>query len=605
MADKPSLPELERLVAERRGAVALQVALAILQAIDGRYGSLNGVVFGPSHPGIGEERAAVNFATRFAAAFGRVMSDPALDFTAELFEKLIVYHRWIDLIFSLSGFHSSDNFLSLIATDAGDGRQSFAGNNLLRFLAMFTMNSAVDVDFDQLWRANRAATAVACLNYVSSRYVFSRRAFDIRERLLEWLPDRLAGVKLGTGMLRRLPEIYMHCSYAFTAKKHAIKRPLMEQMRRACLEAGVVQVAAPIPVRSSQRITVVVVGEQLVRGHAIYRVLSRPVQSLRERFHVVGVLYPNTTDKAIADYFDECIAVPAGDFFSCVRTVAAEISSRRPALIFYPSIGMVPEVIALAALRLAPIQCASYGHMASTMSPAMDYIIFPEDFIGAPHCFSEKILALPKRAMPFSPHSTVSVRRPPSDGTIRVAICGAVMKLNPLLFDAIARIGSGAKSHCAFHFFPGGAAVGIAHYELSRIVRGEISQATVHPNLSYDRYMERLGRCDLFLNPFPYGNTNGIVDCFQLRLPGICLDGEEAHSHTDTALFVRIALPVELAAKSVDEYVAAAVRLIDDENWRHHCTEIVRNADLDKAFFHGDLGLFCKTIEGLIDCHGK
>jgi len=60
----------------------------------------------------------------------------------------------------------------------------------------------------------------------------------------------------------------------------------------------------------------------------------------------------------IADYFDECIAFPTGDFFASVRAVAAPIAAHRPALILYLGVGMTAAVIALASLRLAPIQCA-------------------------------------------------------------------------------------------------------------------------------------------------------------------------------------------------------------------------------------------------------
>jgi predicted O-linked N-acetylglucosamine transferase (SPINDLY family) len=313
----------------------------------------------------------------------------------------------------------------------------------------------------------------------------------------------------------------------------------------------------------------------------------------------VGVLYPSSTDKAITDCFDECIDPPKVDFISSVRTVASEITARRPALIFYPSVGMVSQVIALAALRLAPIQCVSYGHMATTMSPVIDYIIFPEDFVGATHCFSEKILALPKAAMPFAPWPTADSRRHASDGMIRVAIPASTMKLNPVLFDTIARIDAGAKTQVEFQFFPL-AAVGLAFFELSRIVGAGIRRGTVFPQMPHDRYMERLAQCDLFLCPFPYGNTNGIVDTFQLGLPGICLDGEEAHAHTDAALFARIGLPAELSAQSIDEYIAAAIKLIDDEGWRQSCTDIVRKADLGDAFFSGDPDLFAAAIENLI-----
>jgi predicted O-linked N-acetylglucosamine transferase (SPINDLY family) len=294
-----------------------------------------------------------------------------------------------------------------------------------------------------------------------------------------------------------------------------------------------------------------------------------------------------------------CIAIPSGDFFASVRAVAAEIAALKPALILYLGVGMLSPVIALASLRLAPIQCASFGHTASTMSPAIDYFILPEDFVGSVECFSEKVVALPKTAMPFEPRTTARVRRQLAGVAIRAAIPASTMKLNPVLFDAVARIGAGAKAQIEFQFFPLGAA-GLPYFELSRIVRAGVLRATVFPESPHDRYMERLAQCDLFLCPFPYGNMNSIIDAFQLRLPGVCLDGAEAHAHADAAFFTRIGLPAELTAKSVDEYVAAAIRLIDDAPWRRHCADIVRKADLDAAFFNGDASLFGAAIEELI-----
>jgi hypothetical protein len=599
MTDRPSLPALERLVAAHRLPDALDIALKILGAIESRAGRVDGIVAGVSYPDGGEEDIALIFATRFAAVFGRLITERDLKITATDYERLVSYYRWIDLIFSLSGFRTSDHLVRLIARDAGDGRLSFQGADYLRLLTVLTMNSFVNVDFDRFWRTNRVASAIAFFNYISSRYVFSRRAFEFRERLLEWIPERLADVKFGAMTLARLPEVYMHCSYAMTARKHAIKRPLMEQMRRACLEAGVVEAAGAIPPRGAGRATVVVVGERFASGHAVFRSHSRAVRALRGRFNVVGAVHPNPASALAADFFDECIAFPTGDFFASVRTVAAAIAARRPALILYLGVGMTAAVIALASLRLAPIQCASYGHTATTMSPAIDYFILPEDFVGSAECFSETVLTVPKAAMPFAPRPAPRATRRPADSRVRVAIPASTMKLNPLLFDAVARIGASAKPPVTFQFFPL-AATGLPYFELSRIVRAAIPGAAVFPEAPHERYMERLAECDLFLCPFPYGNMNSIIDTFQLGLPGICLDGIEAHAHADAAFFARIALPAELVARSVDDYVAAAVKLIDDDAWRAHCAEIIRTADLEAAFFRGDASPFAAAIEELI-----
>jgi hypothetical protein len=598
MAEKPSLAELERLVAGRHPAEALPLALKILEAIDQRRGNLDYVATGPRYPGATEEDAAVVFATRFAAAFGRLMIEPDLQISRAMYEHLLAQHRWIELIFSLSGFRTSDNFVSLFATDAGSGQVRFGAANFLHFLIMRTMNSIFEIDLDCFWSIDPAASAVAFLNYISSRYVFSRRAFELRERLLEWLPARLANVKLGIVQLLRLPEVYMHCSYALTPKKHAIKRPLMEQVRRACLEAGVVEDMAPATERRGERMTVVVIADLFHERHANYRCFARSVQSLRGRFNLIGIISPDPIGTPIINFFDECIAMPTGDFFTAVRTAAAAIVARKPALIWYLGVGATQPIIALAALRLAPIQCASIGVNASTMSPMMDYFILPEDWVASQECFSEKLVPVPKVAMPFL-RPAVTVQRHGSDDTTRVAIAASLMKFNPPLFDTIARISAEAKADVQFHFFLSPPGV-LPHFEFARILRDRVPRSIVHRYSPYQQYMAGLGRCDLFLSPFPHGGMTTVMDMFQLGLPGVCLDGTESHAHADAAIFARINMPAELTTKSVDEYVAAATRLIDDKAWRHQCAEIVRSADIDKAFFKGDPALFCEAIENLI-----
>jgi hypothetical protein len=208
---------------------------------------------------------------------------------------------------------------------------------------------------------------------------------------------------------------------------------------------------------------------------------------------------------------------------------------------------------------------------------------------------------LPKEAMPFAPRSFAvprgNARRP--DGAIRIAVPGSTMKLNPKVFDAVADIVTRAKTPTEVHFFPLGG-VGLAYAELARVVDARIKGATVCPELPHEAYMERLSGCDLFLSPFPYGNMNSILDCFQLGLPGVCLDGAEAHAHADGAFFARIGLPQDLTAQTIEDYVAAAVRLVDDAHWRSRCRSIVASADLDAAFFTGDASLFCKAIAELI-----
>lgn len=597
----PSVYALEKAVGARNQKRALELVHTILSAIDRRFGRLDALELGAigSEPTT-EERTLI-FATRFISAFGMLMSDPELNIPMGDFERLLLQHRWIDLLFGVSGFRSSDFLLAKIAKPAPGGNWTFSGDGVLRMLAAYALDSRFALDFAQCWQANRTAAAVAFLHYVGSRYLFWPRAFELRERLLQWLPGMLDQVKLGSMTLSRVPEIYMHCSYAITPRKHEIKTAIMRQMRRACLEAGCLEMPEDRAPSANKKPTAIVIGEHLKLDHSVYRTHSKTVRAMREDFHLVGVVFPDPQHTPIEEMFDEVLAIPKQGFLEAIRILSVEIRKRNPDIVYFTGVGMIPYMIALASLRMAPVQCVSFGHTASTMSPTIDYFILPDDFVGSEKCFSEKVLALPKAAMPFA-RREVNVNRNverANDGVVRVAVPAATMKLNPHFFAALKKISEKAKSKVEFHFLPLGSA-GLVYAELSRALRDQVPGAIVHVEKPFDAYLGELGRCDLFLSPFPYGNMNSIMDAMNFYLPGVCLDGDEAHAHADVAIFKRIGFPDEVCANTVDEYVAAAVKLIDDAKFRKQCEDAARACDFDEAFFTGDASLFSKALLDLL-----
>jgi hypothetical protein len=455
-----SLSAFERQVADCERQAALETGLRILDSINNRYGNLTGVEFDDIRLDNAGGAVPLVFCTRFAASFGQLLIDPDLTISNIEYERLLINHRWIDLIFTLSGFRSSDHFLRRLGSGNGKNGFTVPRRNLPRFLAMLTLNSriAAGVGFDQLWEADKIAAAPAFITYLRTRYVFQQRAFDYREKLLAWLPGHLSGVTLGGMTLSRLQDAYMHSSYAVAPSKHKIKVELMAQLRRACVKAGVQELnpeeASPTP----ERPTVVIVCEEIKFDHSIYRTHSLSMRSLRERFNVVGFVHGDQVGPEVNDLFDETVVIPEIPFFQMIRKVSEEIRRRSPSAIFYPSLGMRADIIALASLRLAPIQCASYGHAASTMSPAIDYMVLPEDFAGSPDSFSEKLVPLPPTAMPFRPRShkralpKMAADRK-TDGIVRIGIPSSVMKLNPIFFETLKKIAANAKRRWSFIFF--------------------------------------------------------------------------------------------------------------------------------------------------------
>ncbi|MCT6995114.1 cobalt ABC transporter permease, partial [Salmonella enterica subsp. enterica serovar Javiana] len=84
--------------------------------------------------------------------------------------------------------------------------------------------------------------------------------------------------------------------------------------------------------------------------------------------------------------------------------------------------------------------------------------------------------------------------------------------------------------------------------------------AEVNAHMPVQDYQVALNSCELFANPFPFGNTNGLVDTVRQGLPGVCLTGPEVHSHIDEGLFRRLGLPDELIASDRERYIRAVLR---------------------------------------------
>jgi hypothetical protein len=605
MTDQPqaSLAAFERHVAARDVDASITEALRLLRTIDERMGAPNNINFGIPIRDVTERELHVRFATRFCAAFGDLITMPNATINAAAVELMFVYHRWSDMMFAVSGFQTGAHLVARL-TDTTGGKWQLSGSAMVQFLLIFGPSSTLEINLDECYAANPGATVVAALGYLSARFVVEERACAFRERLLEWLPGKLSDMTLGRIRLSFAAEVYMHCSYASGAGKHRIKADLIAQMRKVCLAAGAREVSVAPPARKKPRI--VVLAEHFRAGHSVYRTHSRAVQSLRERFEVIGVAYNERTDDAARACFDEMIYYPPGELIDSAVQVANAIIDKAPDIVFHLGVGMSNHVIALASLRLAPIQCVSYGHTATTMSPVIDYVILPDDFVGAEDRFTEKVLRLPPAAIPYAAPASVEApvparTPPPADrATVRVAVPASVMKLNADFLKALARIEANASRPVEFVFFPL-AAVGFAYYYLDQEIRRILPRAVVHPESDRTTYLKRLGDCDFFLCPFPYGNMNSIIDAMLMGVPGVCLDGAEAHAHADVAIFHRLGLPRSLATATLDDYIAEAVRLIDDAGWREECREIACDVDLEASFYVGDERLFCEAVYGLLN----
>ena len=170
---------------------------------------------------------------------------------------------------------------------------------------------------------------------------------------------------------------------------------------------------------------------------------------------------------------------------------------------------------------------------------------------------------------------------------VEIALCSTIMKLNPGFLQVCADIVE--RSPVKIHFrFLIGQAQGLIYPQVQRVVQQFLGDtATVVPHQGYEQYMVAIANCDMFINPFPFGNTNGIIDTVSAGLVGVCKTGPEVHEHIDEGLFRRLGLPHWLITSTNSEYVNAVVRLAANHDERNHLRTKFAGIDKVQIFFSG------------------
>ncbi|HDL4365246.1 TPA: adhesin, partial [Mannheimia haemolytica] len=387
-------------------------------------------------------------------------------------------------------------------------------------------------------------------------------------------------------------DVYMHCSYDIEANKHNVKRSLNAVIRRHLLSVGWEdRKIEQLGTRNNKPVMVVLL-EHFHSSHSIYRTHSTSMVAAREHFHLIG-LGSDAVDEMGQQVFDEFHLLPQdGSLFDRLSFLKDICDKNNPAVFYMPSIGMDLTTIFASNTRLAPIQAVALGHPATTHSDFIEYVIVEDDYVGSESCFSEQLLRLPKDALPYVPSALApqnvvyNLRENPE--VIHIGIASTTMKLNPYFLEALKAIRDRAKVKTHFHFALGQSS-GITHPYVERFIKSYLgNDATAHPHSPYDEYLNILHNCDMMLNPFPFGNTNGIIDMVTLGLVGVCKTGPEVHEHIDEGLFKRLGLPNWLITQTAEEYVTQAIRLAENHEERLAIRrDIIENNKL-QTLFSGD-----------------
>ena len=596
---QPSVIRFEQEVAAKNYEAACVELLDILSKIDTNFGGIEGIEIDyPSQ--LNDELVQdkiKHFCTRVAVAISELFSDPKLDISEGGAQRFFTLQRWINMIFASSPFVNADHVLQTYnrnpdKTNLSDFHLDNARSSLIKFCIFYLPESNVNVNLDALWNLDPELCASLCFALQSPRFIGTDQAFSKRGTILQWFPEKLATIK----NLNNVPsaishDVYMHCSYDIAENKHWVKKALNQVIRRHLLQGGWTdRDVTKLGERDGKPVMVVLL-EHFHSSHSIYRTHSTSMIAARERFHLIGV-GNEAVDAAGQAVFDEFHLLKGDNIFSKLNELKAICEKNGAAVLYMPSIGMDLTTIFASNTRLAPVQVIALGHPATTHSDFIEYVIVEDDYVGSEKCFSEQLLRLPKDALPYVPSALapqhVEYRLRENPEVVNIGIASTTMKLNPYFLAALKAIRDRANVKVHFHFALGQSS-GVTHPYVERFIKSYLgNDATAHPHAPYDQYLRILHNCDMMVNPFPFGNTNGIIDMVTLGLVGVCKTGAEVHEHIDEGLFKRLGLPEWLIANTVDEYVERAIRLAENHQERLALRRhIIENNGL-KTLFTGD-----------------
>ena len=556
MMDQKLLLQLEECVRDKRYNEAGNALIPILGAIE------QGSKSDTSTPSESD-------ATRLAAAMTQILVDTSVPFSKGMLLEMNRFKRCMTQAFQVSGYRGTSHLLKMLGKQDDKGGTIYNGQELLRLFTGLSINSMTLELCDAFLRMDPTWSFSVMIGYLSEQLLYTPQAEQVRSKLLAsghlWEnvdPDAYnlnAGGK--TLFSLNIVTAYMGCSYADAPHKHDIKKCMNKIVRRWLDKNGVKDTPIPTKRTLKKRPKLVIFAEFYSHLHAMHRCYGPSIESLKEHFDTTMVIAnakPHPELDKLAHKV-ETIDLPSDN----PLPVIDKLQSLAPDILYLPSIGMRFSSIAVSNVRIAPIQVMSFGHPATTHSEAMDYVILSSCGQN-PASTSEKTMDVPSLDV-FSPRSD-AVSIPPNirldPEVVRIAVPAWSRKVTPRFLETCQRIQQAAKKKVEFWFFPN--ALGYLYQAVKRRYEGMIPGSVVLPTKNYNDYIRDINQCDLFLSTFPFGATNGLVDALLQGLPVVNLVGDEVHSCSDSAIVSLVGQPEFLSAKTIDDYINAVVRLVDD-----------------------------------------
>jgi len=251
-----------------------------------------------------------------------------------------------------------------------------------------------------------------------------------------------------------------------------------------------------------------------------------------------------------------------------------------PHVLIYPEVGMDPVSAQLAAQRLAPIQCNSWGHPDTSGFPTLDYYLSSE-LMEPPEAqdhYTERLVCLPNLSIYYEPLDLPPVSLSRADlglsSTATIYWSGqSLFKYLPQFDQVFPRIAR-EVGDCQFVFI---------QYHRGTYLNGLFSQrldkafaafglraadyCVLLPRLDVRRFVAAIGQCDIVLDSIGWSGCNSTLESLHHDLPIVTMAGSLMRGRHSMAILKMMGV-ADTITETVDDYISTAIRLARDVPWR-------------------------------------
>ncbi|MFG6101742.1 tetratricopeptide repeat protein [Leptothoe sp. EHU-05/26/07-4] len=320
-------------------------------------------------------------------------------------------------------------------------------------------------------------------------------------------------------------------------------------------------------------------------NHSVWKVILKGwLQHLNhERFQLFG--YSLGTKKDHATDLARSLLHSYTDGTRSIEAWGQIISTDHPHVLLYPEVSMDKISIQLSALRLAPIQCTTWGTYVTSGLPTMDYYLSGDllEPRNAQHHHTEKLIRLPNLSIHYTPSQVTGADLQRQAYGLRsssvVYLClQSLFKYLPQydrLYPQIAK----AVGDCQFVFLKHKSSEA-----LTRIFENRLRQAfsdaeldmdqfvVMQPTLSDANYHRLNALGDIFLDSIDVAGTTTTLEAITHDLPVVTMPGEFVRGRVSSAILQQMGV-ISTVATSVEHYGEIAICLGRNKQWRQVVTE--------------------------------